>query len=679
VTAVKKSELLVVSIVRLREILGEGVHPVKLLRDDCMESLKTNSSFASLTSTHQAVAVKNLEYQEFDPQVETLAPPLFVIVDGSAEVDGTKLTRGMSFGEFPDVASDGGTPKLPRDAEVKRTSTKLPSLVAGPKGVKLAAMTRRKVSETLDQLGVDLDEVGWEDEEHQRNKMASEVSRVCVFRHLGSHQMKTLVGGISKMRFQKGDKVVREGDVACTHFYIVMSGEVNVRIGESLIRTLTKYAYFGDRALLFNEPRSATIEVASEQAEIWAIDVDTFKQIVQEKSLTEVQLLNRMRLQEHDIALRDLEPRDELGSGTFGVVTLVQHRTSGFIYALKRVRKSNVEAMKDVRREVEVLTETDHPFIMQLVRTFETQKSFYMLIENCPGGELHAAIRTIDVALNRTGAMFYVGSLVLMLEALAERCIVYRDLKPENLMLDDKGYLKLIDFGTAKKLDPSCPRTTTRIGTPHYTAPEVMHGSGYGIEVDLWSLGVILFELMCGELPFGNDLEDSPELIFVEVKKCEYKIPDGVESSGQDLIQKLLVHHPASRLGCGKDGFQELKKHRFFRLDGVKYDESKHDDYFSVLLSRELKAPLEPSLRPVPDDFEASSDIWPPSPTKSPKKWPSNVEKVCDSASDTDACAYLTQGTSANEVNAEAKLTVKTVNVQGATCMGRREKAGEAS
>merc|ERR1712039_1101214 len=139
----------------------------------------------------------------------------------------------------------------------------------------------------------------------------------------------------------------------------------------------------------------------------------------------------------------------------------------------------------------------------------ETPECVFLLTEYIAGGELHAAIRTISTVLSRSQAMFYIGSILLMLEALSDRDIVYRDLKPENVMLDSQGYLKLIDFGSAKRLESSCLRTFTMVGTPHYMAPEVMRGKGYGVEVDIWALGVILYELVCGYLPFGDHLENT--------------------------------------------------------------------------------------------------------------------------------------------------------------------------
>merc|ERR1712087_774565 len=116
--------------------------------------------------------------------------------------------------------------------------------------------------------------------------------------------------------------------------------------------------------------------------------------------------------------------------------------------------------------------------------------SVYMLTELITGGGLHAAIRKIPTVLTRAQAQFYTGCLILILEALSDRRIMYRDLKPENVMLDAQGYLKLVDFGIAKKLEEGKGQTFSVIGTPHYMAPEVLSGRGYGMEVDIWSLGV---------------------------------------------------------------------------------------------------------------------------------------------------------------------------------------------
>merc|ERR1719171_2164377 len=220
----------------------------------------------------------------------------------------------------------------------------------------------------------------------------------------------------------------------------------------------------------------------------------------------------------------------------------------------------------EVARECALLKENDHPFIMCLVKTFETKKSVYMLTELITGGELHAAIRTIPTVLSRAQAQFYTGSLALVLEELCDRNICYRDLKPENVMLDAQGYLKLIDFGISKKLEEGKSRTFTMIGTPHYMAPEVMRGHGYSTEIDIWSLGVMLFELVCGYLPFADDL-DEPTEVCTAVLKHSLSFPTRYrDPHGRTIIQAMMCREPKKRIGCGINGYDDIKNCEFFKI-----------------------------------------------------------------------------------------------------------------
>merc|ERR1719171_813169 len=220
----------------------------------------------------------------------------------------------------------------------------------------------------------------------------------------------------------------------------------------------------------------------------------------------------------------------------------------------------------EVARECALLKENDHPFIMCLVKTFETKKSVYMLTELITGGELHAAIRKIPSVLSRYQSQFYTGSLVLVLEALTDRNIVFRDLKPENVMLDAQGYLKLIDFGIAKKLEEGKLRTFTMIGTPHYMAPEVMRGHGYSTEIDIWSLGVLLFELVCGYLPFADDL-DEPTEVCTAVLRDPLSFPSGYKDKhGRELMQGMMCRQPKKRIGAGINGYDDIKNCEFFKI-----------------------------------------------------------------------------------------------------------------
>merc|ERR1712203_122250 len=187
-----------------------------------------------------------------------------------------------------------------------------------------------------------------------------------------------------------------------------------------------------------------------------------------------------------------------------------------------------------------------------------------MLTELITGGELHGAVRQIPTVLSRVDAQFYCGSLVIVLEELSDRNIVYRDLKPENVMLDQQGYLKLIDFGIAKKLSEGKIKTYTTVGTPHYMAPEVMRGHGYGTEVDLWSIGIMLFEFVCGLLPFADDLDD-PKEVCRAVLKEPLKFPKRYKDQpGMITMTALLCRQPKKRLGAGINGFEDVRNHDFF-------------------------------------------------------------------------------------------------------------------
>jgi len=211
-----------------------------------------------------------------------------------------------------------------------------------------------------------------------------------------------------------------------------------------------------------------------------------------------------------------------------------------------------------------------------------------MLTELITGGELHAALRQIPTVLSPPQAQFYTGSLVIVLEELSDRNILYRDLKPENVMLDSQGYLKLIDFGIAKLLPEGISRTYTMIGTPHYLAPEVIQGQGYGVAVDLWSLGVMLYEFVIGVLPFGDDFEDPTDVCAAVLKEPLTYQPYYTDELGKKLIGGLLEKKAKNRLGSGIDGFVSLKESEYFRKG--------HPDtsLFSKIMSRELTPPWVP-------------------------------------------------------------------------------------
>ncbi|CAL1154172.1 unnamed protein product [Cladocopium goreaui] len=258
-----------------------------------------------------------------------------------------------------------------------------------------------------------------------------------------------------------------------------------------------------------------------------------------------------------DIEMADLHEISTLGYGTFGIVRLVEHHPSGARYALKCISRTEAVARRQqtsICTEREILTDVDHPFILKLVQTFKDRRNVYFLTEFVTGGELFGAIRSLGI-LNGSQARFYTGSLILALQALHEKMIIYRDLKPENVLLDNYGYIKLIDFGCAARLNKGGHRSL--VGTPHYMAPEVILGKEYNCSCDVWSLGVCLYEFVCGPLPFGQDLED-PKQVFQEILLAKVSFPEHFTNlTGKHLLRSLLRKNSQLRIG-GVNGLQDV-------------------------------------------------------------------------------------------------------------------------
>jgi len=203
------------------------------------------------------------------------------------------------------------------------------------------------------------------------------------------------------------------------------------------------------------------------------------------------------------IRKKDLLMHCTLGMGRFGRVRLVQHNTTGTTYALKMIgRRLVVEAGQEshLQNEVTVMKHMRHPFCTNLFATYVDSRYFYMLIEVISGGEL---LRVLEQApegrLTNAASCFYAANVVCALEYLHKQDVIFRDLKPENLMVDAVGFLKMVDFGFAKRV---YGRTYTLCGTVDYLAPEIVSRQGHGFEVDLWALGVLSYEMLVGCPPF---------------------------------------------------------------------------------------------------------------------------------------------------------------------------------
>ena len=262
--------------------------------------------------------------------------------------------------------------------------------------------------------------------------------------------------------------------------------------------------YLGERALFFKEPRSAT-GTAQGDVEVFYLEKDDFMQVI-ENNLKDY-LLSRLYLQDNTVQLNDLIFYDVLGSGNYGTVSLVKNKKNNYYYAIKNISNKQIlysQIHENLLLERSILLQIDHPFIVKLVKSLKDQNYVYFLMDYIKGKELFDVIRDIGL-LSKFQTQFYGASMMLAVEYLHERKFIFRDIKPENIMVLENGYIKVIDFGTAKAITD---RTSTIIGTPHYMAPEVILGDGYSFQVDFWSIGVCMYEFMCGAVPFGETAEE---------------------------------------------------------------------------------------------------------------------------------------------------------------------------
>lgn len=589
VVADSKCELLCVGVQQLKELLGDDVATL-LERSFILFGLKQSpvlSQFSVSQQHHiaQAMDVKAFQgHQRIDDKLR-----FAFILDGEVSGQGKQGAITLKRGQFHDDDSLIVTREDDSSRAHNDHSNRVSDLVAGSGGARLAILTKESLAKALKQLGMSAMGSTEETLEHARKLLLAK--KVPIFHHLSGAQIEQLSSKFVLQRFTKGAYVMEQGDVG-TMFFVIASGQVEVQIDGKVVRTLGKNAHFGERALLFDEARTATVRVTSSEAELWALAKSTFTEIVTGNILQG--LVHRLRLQNTSVRLRDLVHEHLIGAGSFGSVRLVSHIYTGLRYALKRVRKKkNGEIPPEVVLECSLLGEIDHPFILQMVKTLETPKSVYILTELITGGELFAAIRTIPRVLTKEESQFYTGSLLLVLEVLHDLRIVYRDLKPENVMLDSQGYLKLIDFGIAKKLDIQTGRTFTTIGTVHYMAPEVMRGKGYGTECDIWSLGVMQFEFVCGCLPFGNDVDDATA-VCRQVLKEKLHIPRSYRDDlGCNLLDSLLHKSPGKRLGTGINGEKDIKAHKYFDMsDG---------NLFDKIIGRVLPPPVIPQKEEYAD------------------------------------------------------------------------------
>lgn len=254
-------------------------------------------------------------------------------------------------------------------------------------------------------------------------------------------------------------------------------------------------------------------------------------------------------------ALDNFEIGRSLGRGRFGNVYLAREKESKFVVALKvlfkqQIRESNVE--HQVRREIEIQSHLRHPHILRLYGYFHDDSRIYLILEYAPKGTLYDEMKAQPQnRFDEKRSANYIKSLASALEYLHLRDVIHRDIKPENLLLGHTGDLKIADFGWSVH-EPDSMRTTL-CGTLDYLPPEMVQGKPHTKNVDLWSLGVLCYELLVGRAPFLATTYDDT---YKKITKVDYKLPVHVSKAAAHFMSKLLVLNPQQRLPL-----EEVLKH----------------------------------------------------------------------------------------------------------------------
>lgn len=260
-------------------------------------------------------------------------------------------------------------------------------------------------------------------------------------------------------------------------------------------------------------------------------------------------------------SLESFEILNLLGEGMFSEVFLVKNLKTEEYFAMKIVEKERLVQNKQVKHALSeklVLQGLNNPFTIYLVCFFMDNSYLYFVLPLIPCGELFKHL-TACHNFSEQQTRFYVSQIVLALEYLHYLELIYRDLKPENVLMDHLGYLKLTDFGFCKRVKG---RTYTFCGTPQYLSPEMVLGMGYSEAVDWWALGVFVFELSAGRSPFGHKDIDK---MFENIVECRYRMESRFSAELQNLIINLIQKDLTKRFGNLKGGVNDIKNHTWFR------------------------------------------------------------------------------------------------------------------
>mmetsp|Transcript_42789 Transcript_42789/g.64393 ORF Transcript_42789/g.64393 Transcript_42789/m.64393 type:complete len:807 (+) Transcript_42789:41-2461(+) len=407
--------------------------------------------------------------------------------------------------------------------------------------------------------------------------------------NLQAEQWDDLVSYLVDTEFEPNHMIAREGRPTRQAIYLIRSGKVAIheKDGEDDVTILAEGDYFGDESFNIEDMFiSKSTITAVEQTKCKMLTLQDIRRVVG-RGVVSSKKEDAVDKRDKSILFEDIQRRTILGAGTFGQVWLVNKKGTKDVYALKIQNKRELiqhHQVDGVKREKDIMTKLDHPFIIKLFNTYQDDKNIFMLMQIAQGGELFSIMHTdqSDI-LPEPNAKFYAACILEGLAYMHKRFILYRDLKPENVMIDAMGYTVIIDLGFAKVVTD---KTYTLCGTPLYLAPEVILSRGHDKGADYWSYGCLVFEMILGSTPFYSDGIDQMTL-FKRIVRGKYAFPSygAISPEAKDLVKRLLVPRNTDRLGSFAGGSKDIRSHPW--LKAVDWDN---------LVRKQVTAPWTPTI-----------------------------------------------------------------------------------
>ena len=389
------------------------------------------------------------------------------------------------------------------------------------------------------------------------SKKFTAIDNINIFKDLSEDKKEKIEKNLKIEKFNNGKKIISQGQIG-NKLYIIKKGRVDLFLNSKYIKSAKKGEDFGSKFLFLKNAKYLMTIIANGYVECYTLSAEICKSILDPNLLEYFR--KKYHFNDYSIELKDLEFIKELGKGSYGQVNLVKCKKNKQYYAIKsldinQIKSENLE--QNVEQEKSIVLKLDHPFIAKMVKYIKTDKNIFFIIEYVLGKDLWDVMRIIGIC-NNTQTQFYGASMLVVADYLHKLKIVHRDIKPENIMVDDKGYIKFIDFGGAKEIKD---RTNTIIGTTQYMAPEIFEGSSYSFQVDMWSIAICIYELICGKVPFGDGVEDDPQLFYQYIMKDDVSFPSFInDEKFMNLIRQMLLKDQNKRLYK----LEDIKKHPYF-------------------------------------------------------------------------------------------------------------------